>query len=130
MAPAPPATRLQSFARGRAVRRALVYGVRADFVAICATLDGASPEAERGAKPKYARNWLCRPQFTPPARRDGKLSAGALSPPRPTRRQSESPNTSPQSPPPAVGFAQELEWARAALKSRVDYLESAHNTRP
>ena len=109
-------TRLQAAARGASTRAAVIAATRSDFLALCERLDAGAP-AGLATRPRWPSATLCAPRFAAaPAPRP---PPHASTPPKPRR----SPDRRSRSPSPTADVRRELDWARAALRSRLAYLE-------
>ena len=122
------AVHIQTRCRGAAVR-SLFAAVRIDFGAVCDRLSAGAPPA-LVARPRWASaRHLCAPRFAPapaPARAVPPIPAVVPPPPKPPSTPPRaSPSSSAATPPPPTSreeVQRELDWARAALRSRLDYL--------
>ena len=113
-------TRIQAVCRGVATRAAVVAAVRADYLELCERLNAGAPSS-LGTRPRWASPHLCAPRFVaapPPA--PAPAPRPAPTPPKP-RKSPGSPSPPPS--PTAADVQRELDWARAALRSRLAYLE-------
>ena len=114
--------RLQALARGRRARRRVVGAARNRFAEISLALDAAHPGAARPDVPERCSfahpSRICRPEFQRASPR-----AAAASPPSPTPASALTELTKAE-------LEQELEWAREALLSRVQHLESTRAPAP
>ena len=119
-------TRLQAAARGASTRAAVIAATRSDFLALCERLDAGAP-AGLATRPRWPSATLCAPRFAAAAAPAPRPPPHAPTPPKPRRspdRRSRSPPPPPPSPPsPTADVRRELDWARAALRSRLAYLE-------
>lgn len=109
------ATRLQALCRGVAVRAVVVTSVRSEFQQLCDRLNAGAPAALI-ARPLWTSDLLCAPRFAAP------IPRSTPTPPKP--RSSPGTPRSPTSSSSSMADVQrELDWAKAALRSRIEYLE-------